>query len=92
MKTRPQRAQRQDTGDEHRRTIKLTHTTPYIRTARSPDARCVTRSPAHNPAHHGIFTSVRSPAHATRTLADRNLTESPTLGFILAAPKELIAC
>ena len=31
--------------------------------------------------------------HTNRTLADRNLKESPTpLGFILAAPKELTAC
>ena len=83
-------AQRQAAGDVHRRAIQRTHTTPHIRTARSSDAR----SPAHNPAHHsnGIFTSARSLAHANRTLADRNITESPTpLGFILAAPKELTA-
>ena len=84
-------AQRQAAGDEHRRAIQCTHTTPHICTARPPDAR----SPAHNPAHHynGIFTSARSPANANRTLSDRNLRESPTpLGFILATPNEVIAC
>ena len=67
------------------------HTTPHIRTARSPDAP----SPAHNPTHHsdGIFTSARSPAHAVTTLHDCNVTESPTpLEFVLAASKELTAC
>ena len=42
------------------------------------------RSPACNARPH---------AHANRTLADRNLPESPTpLGFILAAPQDLTAC
>ena len=92
VKTRPRGAQYQAAGDEHRRAIQRTHITPYIRTARSPDAR----SPAHNHTHHSngiFFTSARSPAHAVITLHDRNVTESPTpLGFFLAASKELTAC
>ena len=91
VKTRPRGAQHQAAGDEHQRTIQLTHNKPHIRTARSPDAP----SPAHNPTHHsdGIFTSARSPAHAVTTLHDCNVTESPTpLEFVLAASKELTAC
>ena len=90
VKTRPRGAQHQAAGDEHRRAIQRTHTTPHMRTARSPDAR----SPACNPAHHsnGIFTSARSPQHAQRSSSERNPTESSTpLGFVLAPPKELTA-
>ena len=90
VKTRPRGAQHQAAGDEHRRAIQRTHTTPHIRTARSPYAR----SPACNPAHHsnGIFTSARSPQHALRSSSERNPTESSTpLGFVLAPPKELTA-
>ena len=90
VKTRPRGAQHQAAGDEHRRAIQRTHTTPHIRTARSPYAR----SPACNPAHHsnGIFTSAHSPQHALRSSSERNPTESSTpLGFVLAPPKELTA-
>ena len=58
-------------------------------------ACCSACASAYAPLHAAPppACNARPLAHANRTLADRNLTESPTpVGFILAAPKELTAC